>query len=430
MRWLPIIILCVVLTLWNGTIQACPGFIFIESFGPGIIPGKRKDLKAFAIESRNGKPAWRQIAVQIDPFTFEGKLKFFTDEKWREERLHAYDRLSMASESFSTRYQAAIGFPCETEHIFEIATSDRRYAYLAFCKTMERDTAFMAPVAHDPEKGEVRTPDFLYRYARENHLLFNHLALSYGGSKVYPLAVAGSSDQVIRADVKKFFSMQFTKNDIEAQIAHERRGPLGLVGSVNFFLSILFFHIDLRLSPEVSFFDKVVFMPMVMHLPVDARKWLNPGSGLYYTWAPAPDVTVDWSHSKLPKFDAGKVKAGPEELAALGKPFCYDHKCRFKLVGEIATRLFALDFNIERRLVEKGFLPLFFSDQQQVENDMGAKVATIQDGKRMGMYFETAGLSQGDHEWEFLIRFADNYGDLIKQCPAELSTVASYRRPK
>lgn len=432
MNWRVALSLTLALLASAPVATACPGFLFIDSFGPAVLPGKRKELNLFTLRTGATGERWEKQTLQIDPFSVDGKIKFFDPgAEWLEEPLQPFDRLAMDSGHFANRYHREAGFPCTTDHVFEIRTQDMRYAYLAFCKEKKNWNHQIAfhTIKHDAPNREVRTPNFQYRYAADNHLLFQSIALPYDRPGNYPLLIAENSDQVIRGDVKNFFTLNFTKDDIDAHIARERRGPLGLVGSVNFWLRILFFKIDLRLSPEVSFFQDAVFMPMVMHLPVDATQYLNPGSGLFYTWRAGRDVIIDHKHSRIPDLDAGKVKSGVDSLKSMGLPFCETKTCRFKIVGEIADRLFSLDFNLRRELVERGFFPLLMRDTTKAEKDLGWAASKDRSPGRMGMYFETSGLQQGNHDWEFLIRFAEDYDTLARQCPAEIFTVASYRRP-
>lgn len=408
---------------------ACPGFLFIESFGPGIAPGKRKELNLFSVKKVGERKNWQKSSLQIDPFSDDGKLVFFpTNYQWLDSPVKPYDRLSMNAEDFGSRYDQSMPLPCETKQIFELRNDTYQYAYLAFCQD-QKNSNLQIPfhtIRHDAENGEVNAPEFRYRYSRDNHLLFSRLSLAYDNKNEYPLVVAENADQLIRGDVKKFFTFYFDQNDIDAQIARERRGPLGLVGSVDFALRILFFKINLRLSPEVSFFPGSVFMPMVMHLPVDAREYLHPGSGLFYTWKPGRDVIVNQQRSRIPHLDAALVKSGAENLAKQGLPYCVHNVCRFQLFGEIADRYFVLNFNIEKSLVQKGFFPILMSDTTAAEKQLGWEVSTIREPGRMGMYFETSGLPQGNHEWEFIIRVGNNLQQLANQCPGTIIPVGRF----
>lgn len=431
MRWYGRAFISLLVTAISFPASACPGFLFIESFGPGIAPGKRKELNLFTIKKIGGRDNWQKIPLQIDPFSDEGKLVFFQEGyKWLDDTVKAFDRLSMDPSEFGVRYNPSMGFPCDAKNIFELRDNDRKYAYFAFCED-QKNYNLQIPfhtIRHDPESGEVNTPEFRYRYTRDNHLLFNRLALSYDKKTEYPLVVAEKADQLIRGDVKNFFTFYFDQEDIDAQIARERRGPLGLVGSVDFALRILFFKINLRLSPEVSFFPGTVFMPMVMHLPVDAREFLHPGSGLFYTWEAGRDVTINRERSRLPMIDVAAIKAGAEGLAKTGLTYCTGSSCRFQLVGELADRYFILNFNIDRNLVSKGFFPIMMSDVTKAEKDLGWEVTKIREPNRMGMYFETSGLPQGNHEWEFVIRVGDDLQKLTGECPATITPVGSFSR--
>ena len=67
---------------------------------------------------------------------------------------------------------------------------------------------------------------------------------------------------------------------MEAVIKNQKIGPIGLLGNVAFCLKILFFKINLELDPLFLFYENTIFMPMVVHIPIEAKKYVRPGSGL------------------------------------------------------------------------------------------------------------------------------------------------------
>ena len=314
--------------------------------------------------------------------------------------------------------------PCGARQVWSVSLKNHpeRHLYLARCPPAATTEA--VPVRHEPIYRKVISRRFLYRYAADNPLLFDHLEFR-SAFKDHYIPIGFDSDQRIHANLKSFPSLQFGSRDFEVAIQAERNGPLGLVGELNFFWRVMFLKLDLNLTPEVNFFDNTVYMPMIMHLPVDAEDYLHPGSGLYYTWRSGPEVHWDIRRSRIPLFHRQRVAKGRRRLAEVGALFCRKDRCEFDLramegrgkPGPESGRRVRFAFIVPRNLVDLGFFPLLIRDAFAVEEELGYGISRFRARGRMGVYFDTSALPAGSHGWDFRVDFFENETDRRQREP-------------
>src|SRR5690606_34212215 len=154
------------------------------------------------------------------------------------------------------------------------------YIYLAYCEqanTLMR----LAPVVHNEKKLSIEAPSYTFEYQAKNHILFKNIVVNDGSNSI---DVAKDANLKIRANLKKFFTFEFDSRDIRSRIEASRTGPQGFIGFASFYLKVLFFNINLKLTTGVSFWEDSVHVPMVMNIPVKPHEWLHPASGLLYSW--------------------------------------------------------------------------------------------------------------------------------------------------
>lgn len=404
-------LLIAVTDLFAPSLYACPGLLLgqhVPFYDRHLV--KRDSLSLYV---RDGE-SWRAEPLQVDPLDNEGSLLFPKDSKWVKEGLNPSDRLSFHLDRFGPRYDLnkPLNPPCKTNELIELNYKGK-YAYLMTCAPTAAVNA-ERPVTHQDKDRTVLSSDYSYRYSKSNHLVFENIQVaSQNGKEMIP--VAKDSDLLIVGDVKKFFTLYFDSSDIDAQIVHQRQGPLGLMGGMEFFLRILAFKIDMQLLPEVNFFEDSLFMPMSMTLPVNAAKYLRRGSGIYYSWAPEKDVEWDWDKSELDDLDVELLN--PNGTGPLSKPsmkHCDLRHCQYSIVGKAKGRPFVMNFKIARKAADLGFFPQLIRDVPLVEKKIDHKLGRFPGEGRIAIYFETARLPEGTHTWDFWIYFPDKNAD--EQC--------------
>ncbi|WP_324964882.1 hypothetical protein [Oligoflexus sp.] len=349
---------------------------------------------------------WMQLPMQLDPLDDEGNLLFPDDKNWNKKPIVPFDRLSFFDERFGAKFDGKGEGPCRSTNVVEFDTK-RGYGYLASCPEDYVPKPFAEPVTLNEKQRMVTAKYYKYNYSERNHLVFDNIHLADPAfQNFYP--VASQSDLFIVGDVKNFFTLHFDSDDIDAFINHKRSGQLGLMGGLKFYLRILYFKIKMSLMPEVNFFDDSVFMPMILTLPVDAKKYLRRGSGIYYTWLGDKDTEWLWDQSELENLDLAVLDPlfnGASRMPS--EKYCNRSKCRYKILGRNHGRLFALHFEISRKAAELGFFPRLIRDMPAVEKMIKHPVSQYPAQNRIGVYFETAQMPEGEHTWDFWIHFPE-----------------------
>lgn len=398
--------------LYTSPSSGCPGILAGAKFGWGVV---RNNLRLFVLDSNK---QWQEKPVQVDPIGKNGKMKFFPDERWKQQRLARDDKVSFILNDFGARVDSLGSSPCEATRVYEVSTPKGRYGYFFVCKK-PTPVPFQPLIKHQRLERSVVAPLYSYGYTAENHLMFDFLKLSFEKPYSFPYLLAAESDQLIIGDLQSFLTLTFDAGDFEAEIINERAGPVALVGQLSFFLQILMFSIDLELSPEVNFYPDSIHVPMVMHLPVDPQDYLNPGSGLYYSWRPGKDLLFSPELSQLPE-----IGAKPEEVVG---QHCQGSRCFFTLSGDVGFGFFSLDFIIDRSMVLRGFFPQLIRDLEAYEKKEDYKYSRY-DGKRLAVFFETSRLPEGSNYWDFWLRFGTERHDLEQRCGIDQLLVKQVRK--
>jgi hypothetical protein len=368
--------------------------------------------------------AWQPVPLQIDWRDDEGHLLLPGSKSQRQHRIYEAarmagfsdnDRLVFEATEWGDVFEKGDIPPCRTKRMHELKdTKGEGFLYLADCD----DQTIAAPTLQDqfqykPEQRDVETPGYQFKYDAANHILFDQILVD--GTEVGKAAKLR-----IRSDVKRFFTLDFASGDVESIIASHRQGPLGFLANLTFYLRILFFKIDLELNTGMSFFSNAVHIPMILHMPVEAHEWLHPASGTLYSWQANPAVVkLHADEGLMPLLNAKTVLGGWEEIAKKGLTLCEGALCTYWLRGTFGERDFAMKYAIPRSLVERGFYPMLTLDAERSEVELGWRDANDVDQKqkRVGIYFESSGLRQGEHGWEFWIQLGKLGKD--SHCPEE-----------
>lgn len=246
----------------------------------------------------------------------------------------------------------------------------------------------------------VVTPDYYYRYEGENKLLFASLALSKVSKGSYHLIAAAANQQLI-GNFKNFFTMVFDNKDFHVRELLSQRGPVGVYSQLNFLLKVLGMKVNLDLVTDVYFYPEGMYTPMILHMPIDAKKYLKKGSGVIYSWDQQPDFT--WQASDVPNL------AAMTDVNGVLARYCQAASCNFSIKGSSAAVPddVYLHFRLPRYLVAKGFFPVYFADEAKLAAAIGHKVTTARSQQsaagRTGFYFEAFDLHKGSHRWDLAI---------------------------
>jgi hypothetical protein len=283
-------------------------------------------------------------------------------------------------------------------------------------------------VKYSKKKGSLKSDFYRYIVESKNHLLFKKIEISpQSKSKNKKVITIGeSSDIMIRADMKRFFNFNFDSEDIESYLEDIRVDELGVNARLSFYLRVFYiFSIKLKLSSDVSFYKDSANIPMVIHLPVEPEKHLNPSSGIIYSWITNQNylsLNPGKNLFELNETNYQKIRKGWKTLSQLGKKTCLGSSvCRYRLSMSAEDSGFVMDFKIKKSMVEKGFFPLLVKDVPLYSEKMNWDLDLLPQEKkpitkRIGLYFETSGLKKGSYPWDFWMRYGKGK-ELPYNCP-------------
>jgi len=398
---------------------------------PVALVGKRDQLRMFALKAKSevgDKTVWTEMPFQLDPVDNVGRFIFFKDESWRKDKIELHDRMIFNTSGFGRRKKYGEAAPCagRTVYQYQDKESPLNYAYLALCdgdrgpSAPEEKTNDSAPaVAYLKDKRTLSTSQYTYVFSQRNQMLFERISIGDGPANTQ--LIAEDSDLLIKSDVKNFFTMRFDSSQIESYLEETRPGLIGTLARVSFYLKILFFKIKLSLTTDVTFYHDVGHIPMVVQLPVDAKKYLHPKSGILYSWKLSPEVSMNSDKLRMPTLDPAVTGKGYEELSKIGLRNCSGEYCAFGFAASVGDKALAMEFEIPIYMVKAGFFPQLVSDIGAFDEQMGWNLR--QDKKeapRMGLYFEVSGLPEGGHPWDFWLRLGSSES-LHGSCPRGLN---------
>ena len=362
--------------------------------------------------------SWINLPLQIDAVDDDGHIIFSNDpQKLLLDPLTKNDRIILYTKDFGRAKKKEEVFPCEASYVFALKDSlkSTNKAYLIRCikKPMNiLDAPRLSQVTFDTKQKTVESENYRYLFSTVNHMLFRKIIfyVNSENAAIKEQDTAGNSDMLIRADVKKFFTLSFGKSDVESELENYMLGPIALSAKVSFFLKILFFRIRLKLSTDVSFFPDAANIPMMVTIPVDAYKYLNAKSGILYSWEMEPGIAPIIRPDFISILDESLVEKGSQELSKIGLSRCIRDFCFYRVEFNAWGRLMAMNFSLPKYLVEKGFFPLYVPNVEKSAERMGwtdfeRESALLAKppfkSQRIGLYFETSGLPEGNHPWDF-----------------------------
>ncbi|MEY4631578.1 MAG: hypothetical protein RIQ81_1698 [Pseudomonadota bacterium] len=287
-----------------------------------------------------------------------------------------------------------------------------QFFYLLNCPNMRKPGGGANPVTFLRDSLRISSDEFSYHMNRKNQMLFDRMEIVRNPQDRSPNAISylenGAFD--IRADIKKFFTMHFTSGNVESKVVAHREGLAGTQARLSFDLKLLFLRLDLQLLTDVMFLRDMAFLPMTMKIPAHAEDYVHPNTGVLYSWftTKGTHVRSDWMHMPpRQRFSSqGELKARANEVAAT---HCEPSgQCSFRAaVGRTGTEpVVAMEINIRRELLLKGFYPQYVADASSEQDDLGWTWDGKQgDGQvRQGLYFELSSLPKGEHGFEIWLR--------------------------
>jgi hypothetical protein len=394
----------VALCILSQRVYARPELYFAKDFGV-LMGQKRSSVLIVANTGSHDRPTFKLFAPTILPSSKSKQMIWSLDPTYLSEAVDPNDQILLNDEFFgptASRPPNLLGCAPKSGVRIPSKRQKGRELYIAICQdeVSKMASKYIRPVSYDLKEGVLESTRYQYRFKPSNHMLFDSVKIK--SSKNGEIEVAKDADLLIRADVKKFFNMQFDTSDIESKMKSSRGENVGAFANVGFYLNILFFKIAMDLTTDVMFFRNSSYIPMVLTTPVDAKKYLNHKSGVLYSFELPEKIKVSQS-MQMP------VLSGEYASAEVGLPYCKDSSCLFQVRFEhehAREESLVMELILSRELVSQGMFPQFVQDVSSVAHSMEweLKKEHLQK-KRVGFYMEISGLSQGGHPWDFWLDF-------------------------
>jgi len=410
--------------LWVPTGIACPAYLSADKV-PSASNSLRRQLKLFAVEvGHSGVRNWTNLPMQVDALDRKGILK--QNPKGQDLKnlaIEETDRINLRRERFSFKAVPSDGAPCDTDKGLELQNPENlgQYAYLVHCKNdHDFGQIYKNPVRIDPVIHKITAPRFEYDYQPNNQLMYKNM-VAKGKHPFQPTLAVANSDVNIHLDIRRFFTMNFNNNNVESYVRNKSSGPVGIVGSIDFFLRLLFFKIDLKMATTIGFYEDSGHIPTLVDVPRDAPKMLNPGSGILYLWTTKAAI-FDQSkpENTMPIIQPKAVLSGWENHAKTGLTYCDGEECVFRLRGNVVGESFGLDVNIARSEVERGFFPTWVPNVAKFKKEMKWDSNPKDGPDVVGVYFENAGLLKGQYKLDQWLRIG-SAESISTSCPRKVN---------
>ncbi len=138
-------------------------------------------------------------------------------------------------------------------------------------------------VVFQREQALVHTSRYRYQFDQQNWLVARkvEVAKGEGPNPVYE-PVLDTTTFYMKGDLKYFITVEANHRSIESDLEAWKSGPIRTIVRVSFHYNLLKLKLELGMYTEISFFSNAVNLPAIVYSPIDGRKSLNDGSGMYY----------------------------------------------------------------------------------------------------------------------------------------------------
>ncbi len=137
-------------------------------------------------------------------------------------------------------------------------------------------------LSYDHKKGIIETSKYRFKFNPKNHMVMDYIYIKDENNKEKWQRVIDRSQFIFYADIKYFFEIELTSNDLITKLNYWKIGPVRIIAQVSFFFRLLSMDIDIEMYTEISMFENAISLPAVLNSPIDAKKLFRKGSGFYY----------------------------------------------------------------------------------------------------------------------------------------------------
>lgn len=265
--------------------------------------------------------------------------------------------------------------------------TDRRYV------TFRRDSA------------EVVTSRYRYSFDTKNWLVARRVDMIRKGSEKNPtpdfVPLLESTTFFMRADLKYFITVEANHRSINSELEAFKQGPVRSIVRISFHYNFLKLNFELGMYTEVSFFSNAVYLPAILHNPLDGAKSLNGGSGFYYGMALKENPSQFKIDSNMPPyrekglFDIFKSGGRVEKL--------------YWITAAGLDRMLYMEISPSQQMHATGAVPQLYREEiegaqianrnKETPGPLGASPVN------MALYFDMTKFTEGEHIMAFRLFF-------------------------
>lgn len=260
-------------------------------------------------------------------------------------------------------------------------------------------------VSFQRDSAEVVTSRYRYGFDTKNWLVARRVDMirtpSQETTKPEFVPLLDSTTFFMKADLKYFITVEANHRSINSQLEAYKQGPVRTIVRISFVYSFLKLNFELGMYTEVSFFSNAVYLPAILHNPLDGAKSLNKGSGFYYGMALKENPNQFNIESNMPPyqekglFDLFKTGGKVEKL--------------YWITASGMDRMLYMEISPSKQMHTLGAVPQFYREDsagdqianrnKEVPGGLGRSPVN------MALYFDMTKFMEGEHIMSFRLFF-------------------------
>ncbi len=260
----------------------------------------------------------------------------------------------------------------------------------------------------------VHTSRYKYQFDNRNWLVAKSIEIAKQEQNPSDYEkVLDSTTFYMKGDLKYFITLEVNHRSIDSSLEAWKSGPIRSLVRVSFFYRVLRLKVELNMYTEISFFSNAIYLPAIMYNPIDGRKSLNPGSGMYYGLALKDNPSQYAIDSNMNSYDpssGGFIDAGKGLLSKVlpGEDTNTKEKL-YWISAQGLGRSIYLEISPSADLIKNGVAPTFYR-----ENRAASEIVSRDNDKarplgkspvNLAVAFDATKFSEGEHIMGFRLFF-------------------------
>jgi hypothetical protein len=274
-------------------------------------------------------------------------------------------------------------------------------------------------VVFNRDQALVHTSRYRYQFDQKNWLVARKVEVAKGeGPGAIYEPVLDTTTFYLKGDLKYFITVEANHRSIESDLEAWKSGPIRSIVRVSFHYNLLKLKLELGMYTEISFFSNAVNLPAVIYSPIDGRKSLNDGSGMYYGLA-LRDNPKDYNiETNMQTFVPPTANRGQKILESgkdlLGKIISKvsendSPSASYWISMQGKDRSIFFEIAPSSELHESGLMPKIYREEKsslELKSRDNNVIAPLgQSPVNLGIWFDATKLRDGEHMMGFRLFF-------------------------